>query len=126
MWERRGLAWALALLLVGLTVAAQLTALATPDTGFLLYAAGRMLDGAHLYRDIVEINPPLILWLNLPVVWVARRLHVSDLHLYVLATAIAVAALASTAYALDPASERIVVPIVERSGGIWVLDQIDR
>jgi hypothetical protein len=109
LWERRGLMWALALLLFGLTVAAQLTALTTPDTGFLLYAAGRMLDGAHLYRDIVEINPPLILWLNLPVVWLARRLHVSDLHLYVLTTAIGVGVLLlfsrrlARRYALDDA-----------------------
>jgi hypothetical protein len=67
--------------------------LATPDLGFLLYAAGRVLDGASMYRDIVEINPPLIVWFNVVVVRLARALHVSDLALYRLATALVVGGL---------------------------------
>ena len=86
--ERRRLVWAAAALLVAVTVLAQLVSLATPDLGFLLYAAGRVLDGASMYRDIVEINPPLIVWFNVVVVRLARALHVSDLALYRLATAL--------------------------------------
>jgi len=107
--ERRRLVWAVAGLLIGLTVAAQIAMVPTPDTAFLLYAAGRLLDGARLYRDLVEINPPLIIWLNLPVAWLARRLHVSDFALYSLATALVVGALLlftrrlARRYALDDA-----------------------
>jgi hypothetical protein len=35
-----------------------------PDTGWYLYSAGRVLDGARLYVDLVEVNPPLIVWLD--------------------------------------------------------------
>ncbi|MEO7475428.1 MAG: hypothetical protein ABIY46_08835, partial [Gemmatimonadales bacterium] len=42
------------------------------DNAWLLYTAGRLLDGARLYVDLVEINPPLIVWLNVPIVGIAR------------------------------------------------------
>lgn len=43
-----------------------------PDSSWLLWIAGRWLDGATLYRDVFEVNPPLAIWLHAPVVWVAR------------------------------------------------------
>jgi hypothetical protein len=84
--ERRSVLWSIAAVVVGVTVAAQLASLATPDIAFLLYTGGRVLDGARMYRDIVEINPPLIVWLNVGVVGLARMLHLSDLLLYRLLT----------------------------------------
>jgi hypothetical protein len=36
------------------------------DVAWYLYAAGRVLDGAVLYVDVVEVNPPLGIWLALP------------------------------------------------------------
>jgi hypothetical protein len=51
---------------------AELASVARSDIAFLLYAAGRVLDGARLYLDVVEINPPLIIALNLPAVLLAR------------------------------------------------------
>lgn len=42
------------------------------DAHWILTMAGRLLDGERLYRDILEINPPLIVWLQLPVVGLAR------------------------------------------------------
>jgi len=48
------------------------------DAAWILYCAGRMLDSARLYRDIVEINPPLVFWLNVPVVWAARLAGLSE------------------------------------------------
>jgi hypothetical protein len=56
------------------------------DIGFLLYAAGRVLGGARLYVDLIEINPPLIVWLNLPVVLAARALALPEILVYRLAT----------------------------------------
>ncbi len=78
----RGVVWAAVGVLVVVTLAAQLASIATPDMAFLLYAAGRVLDGARLYRDVVEINPPLIVWLNLPVVLLARTLEASPFAVY--------------------------------------------
>jgi hypothetical protein len=56
-------------------IAAELRSILRPDVAFLLYAADRVLHGARLYRDVVEINPPLIVGLNLPPVLLAHLLH---------------------------------------------------
>jgi hypothetical protein len=61
---------------------AELRSLARPDIGFLLDAAARLLDGAKLYVDVVEINPPLIIALNVPPVLLGRVLGVSNILLY--------------------------------------------
>ena len=55
---------------------------------FMLYAAGRMLDGAKLYRDVMDVNPPMIFALNLPVAWLARAAGLSDILLARLSTAL--------------------------------------
>ena len=47
------------------------------DVAWLLYVAGRVLDGAKLYEDVVENNPPLIIWLSLPPVLLAHALGIS-------------------------------------------------
>jgi len=67
---------------LGTSFVAELRSYARPDTGFLLDAAGRVLDGAKLYVNIVEINPPLIVALNLLVVACARTLDVSEILVY--------------------------------------------
>lgn len=46
-----------------------------PDSSWLLWLAGRELDGARLYRDLFDINPPLAVWLDTVVVSVARLSH---------------------------------------------------
>lgn len=56
------------------------------DVAWLLYVAGRVLDGAHLYRDIIEINPPLIVFLSIPPAFLARALRVTDLLVYNIGT----------------------------------------
>ena len=67
----------------------------SPDVAWLLYSAGRLLDGARLNVDIVEINPPLIVWLNVPPVWLARLLDVSEVQVF--RTLLVIAAIASAA-----------------------------
>ena len=37
------------------------------DSAYVLDVARRMLDGAVLYRDIIDVNPPFIFWASLPV-----------------------------------------------------------
>jgi hypothetical protein len=44
------------------------------DVAWLLYCAERVWDGAKLYVDIYEINPPLAVYINLPAVWASRLL----------------------------------------------------
>ncbi|MEO6058079.1 MAG: hypothetical protein ABIQ49_14725 [Gemmatimonadales bacterium] len=80
--ERRPVFVAALVLLVGLGFAAELRSYARPDTGFLLDAAARLLGGARLYTDIVEINPPLIVLLNVPAVVVGGGLGLSDILVY--------------------------------------------
>src|SRR6185503_3081672 len=60
---------------------------------YMLYVAGRVLDGATLYRDVVDMNPPPIFGLNLAIEWVARATGLSDILLYRLGTALAVGGL---------------------------------
>ena len=69
-------------LLVGTTVLAEFRSYAQPDIAFLLDAGGRVLDGARLYVDVVEINPPLVIALNVAVVWIARTLGLSEILVY--------------------------------------------
>ncbi|MFQ5418140.1 MAG: hypothetical protein ACE5FL_14020 [Myxococcota bacterium] len=48
------------------------------DAAWLLIATGRLLDGARLYvDDVIETNPPLILYLYTPAVLLGRSLGVS-------------------------------------------------
>jgi hypothetical protein len=64
--------------LLVLALIAELRRPINPDAAWLLYSAGRLLRGEHLYSDILEINPPLIIWLNLPVAWLSQATGVSD------------------------------------------------
>ncbi len=50
-----------------------------PDSSWLIYAAGRMADGQKLYGDVLETNPPLILWISLLPVYVGRFLNIQPL-----------------------------------------------
>ena len=65
--------------MVLLAVVPELRSRTLPDTGWLLYAAARMLDGATLYVDLVEVNPPLIVWLNAIPVALSRALALSPI-----------------------------------------------
>jgi putative flippase GtrA len=48
------------------------------DTSWYLVATGKWLDGAALYRDIMEINPPLAFYLTAPPVLLSRYLEVDS------------------------------------------------
>ncbi len=49
------------------------------DVAWYLYAGGRLLDGAVLYEDVVEVNPPLAIWLTMPIAAMARATGVSSI-----------------------------------------------
>ena len=45
------------------------------DVAWQLWIAGRIHAGARLYRDIIEVNPPLWFWMALPIDRVATMTH---------------------------------------------------
>ena len=57
--------------IVALALAVQLRTPLNSDIGFLLSTARRVASGEALYVDILEINPPLIVWLKIPIVLLA-------------------------------------------------------
>ena len=64
-------------LLVGLCAAAVCPVYVNHDAAWYLHAAAVWLDGGTLYRDVVDTNPPLIIFLTAVPSWVAGVLHVS-------------------------------------------------
>ncbi|WP_430387016.1 hypothetical protein [Blastomonas fulva] len=54
----------------------------THDASWYLMATSMWLDGAELYRDIVEINPPLSFYLTAPAVLVSRAIPVTPTEAY--------------------------------------------
>lgn len=60
------------------------------DAGWFMSVARRLLGGERLYRDIIEVNPPLVVYLVMPAVVLADLTGMSDavsLKLLVLAVA---------------------------------------
>lgn len=45
------------------------------DVAWLLYVARKWLAGQRLYEDLVEVNPPLIIWIYAIPAWVANWLN---------------------------------------------------
>lgn len=64
------------LLVIGAALAQQALSALNCDVSWLLTTAERMLDGARLYRDIEEVNPPASVLLYVPPVIVARLLAI--------------------------------------------------
>src|SRR5258708_34408671 len=65
-----------ALFLTFAVTALRLTGGVDSDVASQLQIAQRIHEGARLYRDIVEVNPPLWFWMALPIDRVAVLLHV--------------------------------------------------
>jgi hypothetical protein len=69
----RSAAWLVSACVVAtLSVIGQWREVLIDDPAWYLYVASRVADGAVLYRDVVDPNPPLIIWLQLPLIWLAR------------------------------------------------------
>jgi hypothetical protein len=68
------------LLLLGVTAIVLFAALRSPlkdDIAWLLYVAHRWMVGRELYVDVIEVNPPLIIWMSAGPLTVARWLGVT-------------------------------------------------
>jgi hypothetical protein len=67
------------LLLLGVVTVVLFAALRSPlkdDIAWLLYVAHRWMSGRELYVDVIEVNPPLIIWISAIPLAVARWLGV--------------------------------------------------
>ena len=67
-------------LLLGVLTIVMLATLHSPlkdDIAWLLYVARRWLAGKELYVDVIEVNPPLIIWLSALPLTLARWLEVN-------------------------------------------------
>ena len=70
------------------------------DVAWFLDVAGRLLDGQRLYVDVIDLNPPLIVYLSTIPVAAARALGTSEvlmMHVFVLISAAASVALTARA-----------------------------
>jgi hypothetical protein len=65
----------IAFVVTALVTALRLVDTVDSDVAWQLWIAGRIHAGAHLYRDIVEVNPPLWFWMAIPVDRLAGLLH---------------------------------------------------
>ena len=52
------------------------------DVAWFLFGSERMVDGASLYRDVIDVNPPLVFYLGVPAAWLQHALGWSDIVLY--------------------------------------------
>ena len=67
------------LTLLGVVTVVLFAALGSPlkdDNAWLLYVARRWMAGRELYVDLVEVNPPMIVWLSVAPLTVSRWLDV--------------------------------------------------
>lgn len=61
------------------------------DNLWLLIAARRLLDGGHYYHDVFEVNPPLILMLLVPGIWMSSLFSMDPYQGHILWVSILVA-----------------------------------
>ncbi len=67
------------------------------DAAWLLILAERWLDGARLYVDVLETNPPMSILLYVPPVWLARQTGLpAEIWMYALVAGLAAISLAAT------------------------------
>ncbi|MFO0989709.1 MAG: hypothetical protein U1F37_20535 [Alphaproteobacteria bacterium] len=81
--DRRLLPGTAALALAAAALLLQLGGTLNHDSAWFLTATARFLDGARLYVDIVELNPPLAFYLTVPPVAAARLLGVASADAFV-------------------------------------------
>ena len=68
------LAVASLLVVLGLVMTITLRSPQKDDVAWLLYVARKWLAGQRLYEDLIEVNPPLIIWIYALPAWVAQTL----------------------------------------------------
>ncbi|MDR4306390.1 hypothetical protein IHQ68_07140 [Chelatococcus sambhunathii] len=104
-----GLAPALVAVFVVAAAAIHLNWPPPSDVSWLLTVCDRMLAGQRLYADIAETNPPMTIWLYLPLAWLAGKLGVS-------AETVVVVAMIGVCIASIALADRILDALPSRPG----------
>jgi hypothetical protein len=94
-----------ALAVMGLSIFNAMTLPINHDAAWLLHVSREVLSGARLYSDIIEINPPLIVWVGIPVILLERATGLSH-------TVLFPALIASGAVLSLAAANRLARPIL--------------
>lgn len=68
------------LVIVVLGIVLSLIVLPGPDLLWRLHIADGLLDGKQMYRDLLEVNPPLWFWAALPAAWLAQQTPILAYH----------------------------------------------
>src|SRR5271157_2884520 len=68
----------LLLVVLGIVLFTMLRSPLKDDVAWLLYVARRWIAGRELYVDVVEVNPPLIVWISAIPLEIARWLDVDS------------------------------------------------
>jgi hypothetical protein len=50
------------------------------DTAWYLISTRKWLEGARLYVDLYDVNPPLASWLTVPAIWLSDALSIGDVN----------------------------------------------
>jgi hypothetical protein len=115
--ENAGL-WSKGLVALGIIWAASLVYVLqgapTWDVAWRFEIAQRMLDGAVLYQDIIEVNPPLWFWAGIPTVAVAEAFQLSPFTVFCIQTHVL---LLPILWLLD----RSVAPLLSRESRLGLL-----
>jgi hypothetical protein len=104
---------ACAVVVTALITALRLIDTVDSDVAWQLWIAGRIHSGAHLYRDIIEVNPPLWFWMAIPIERIATLLHLPIVAVLILAIGILVVmALAATNRLLENLTPERRMPLL--------------
>jgi hypothetical protein len=68
------------LVVVGLGLILSLIVLPGPDLLWRMHIADGLLNGKQIYRDFLEVNPPLWFWAALPAAWLAKNTPILAYH----------------------------------------------
>ncbi len=84
-----------------------------PDIGWLLHVARAVSEGSTLYTDLIEINPPLAVWLLYPIVRIAEATGGSLEMVFSLAIGtIALGIIACSVWLLEPQERWPAIPLL--------------
>lgn len=72
LFRDRRIFWAVLLALFAIQIAFRSTYEMNHDAAWYLYVAQGLAQGKAMYRDFMEVNPPLAAWETLPVAWIAN------------------------------------------------------
>ncbi len=75
-WVASAISLILLISVVGVVLFVALRSPLKDDIAWLLYVARRWMQGRELYIDVVEVNPPLIIWISAVPLQIARWLSV--------------------------------------------------